>query len=175
MELAGRQIDVKRFDGSCVMKGMNKLQGSVCSWMKDWFLNGDGNTKGNIAPYLFFCWCFCVWLYTFAFRVFFTEGSKLTLQRAVSSHHTNHWSQYMSTICKQLREWKFVHRQMHKENCTRWKLMRVKVCVIDGDFVLISGGPEILHTPCVEETCSVGTVSGKLIWWYHDYKGCKVW
>jgi len=53
--------------------------------------------------------------------------------------------------------------------------MRVKSVRLMVIFVSISGGPEILHTPCVEETCSVGTVSGKLIWWYHDYEGCKVW
>jgi hypothetical protein len=35
---------------------------------------------------------------------FVTEKSKLTLQRAVSSHHTNHWSHYTRVIRKQLRK-----------------------------------------------------------------------
>jgi hypothetical protein len=38
---------------------------------------------------------------------FVTEKSNLTLQRAVSSHHTNHWSHYTHAICKQLRKWNF--------------------------------------------------------------------
>jgi hypothetical protein len=33
----------------------------------------------------------------------------------------------------------------------------------DNVFVPFSGGPEVLHTPCVEETCSVGTASRRLI------------
>jgi len=36
--------------------------------MKDWFVNGDCNTKGNVA-HLFFCWCFFVWSCTSDFRV----------------------------------------------------------------------------------------------------------
>jgi len=38
---------------------------------------------------------------------FVTEKSKLTLQRAVSSHHTNHQSHYTHAICKQLRKLNF--------------------------------------------------------------------
>jgi hypothetical protein len=40
--------------------------------------------------------------------------------------------------------------------------------------IVFSGGPEVLYTPCFEETCSVGIASGRLVRGYHDYTGRKV-